>query len=420
MNIKGKAKIISISDIKPYKNNAKIHTAEQIELIRKSIETNGYIQPICVDSKNVIVIGHGRYQAMMLMDSEQKIEVIDLSYLKPKEIKKLRILDNKIVSEDYDADLLQAEIESIYDSLDGDIEKVGDELAMSIKELSSMMEPEETQGDDDIPEDVKPVTKRGDLWELGEHRVLCGDSTSEDDVNRLMDGQKADMVFTDPPYGVSFVGIKGTMYKDGKKVGYDTAKEIKNDDLRDDDLRKLFLDSTIQIIKHTTGDAPIYIFFGINRSKEVLDGLADLNIVIRNWLIWDKGNVGFHCMGAQYKPNYESFLYCHKKKAKVNWCGSQQQQTIWRHGLERLGLHPTSKPVSLVCQGISNHSVGLILDLFLGSGSTLIASSKKNRKCYGMELDEHYCDVTRDRYIKWCTDNGKDPIIKLNGKIWKK
>ena len=198
MNIKNKTKIVKLEDIKPYPKNAKIHSPEQIESVRKSIEKNGYIQPICVDAKNVIVIGHCRFEALKLI-GEKKIEVIDLSYLKPKEIKKLRILDNRLVSNEWDNDLLQQEIESIYNGFDN-LDEIMSDLSFDAKELNNLLPEIETQGDDEIPDNVKTVTKMGDLWELGRHRVLCGDSTKEENVNRLMDGNKADMVFTDPPW----------------------------------------------------------------------------------------------------------------------------------------------------------------------------------------------------------------------------
>lgn len=154
-----------------------------------------------------------------------------------------------------------------------------------------------------------------------------------------------------------------------------------------------------------------YIFFAINKSEETINGLKDIGIEIRNWLIWDKGNVGYHAMGAQYKPNYEAFLYCFKDGNPPEWNGNQQQQTIWRHSVERLGLHPTMKPISLITQAVGNHNTKLLLDLFLGSGSTMVAAHQLKRKCYGMELDPKYCQVIVDRMRKL------DPslVVKKNG-----
>jgi len=264
------------------------------------------------------------------------------------------------------------------------------------------------EDDFDVPEGgIETDIVLGDLFEIGEHRLLCGDSTCSDTVAKLMDGEKANMVFTDPPYGVSFVGIKGTMYQKGKKKGVDSNKQIKGDELRGEGISDIFNDSISNAYLFSVKSVAFYIFFAINKSEETIKGLSNIGLEIRNWLIWDKGNVGFHAMGAQYKPNYESFLYCFKEGDPPSWIGSQQQQTIWRHSLERLGLHPTMKPITLISQAIGNHNCNLLLDLFLGSGSTMVASHQLNRKCYGMELDPKYCQVIINRMI------ALDPSIKI-------
>lgn len=265
-------------------------------------------------------------------------------------------------------------------------------------------EEEPTQGltdPDDVPEvPEEPVTRLGDLYILGEHRLLCGDSTKAEDVERLMNGQKANLLLTDPPYGVSFVGLKGSMYSDGKKKGRNSASMIISDDLRGEDLSQLFSQSLDIGAKWLEDTCAAYVFFAINRSLETIGAVHSSGFEIRNWLIWDKGNVGFHAMGAQYKPNYESFLYCHKIGRSPQWYGGNKEQTIWRFDTDRTGLHPTMKPVSLLSKAIENscEKTGLTLDLFLGSGSTLIAAEKTGRKCYGMELDPKYCDVIVKRW----------------------
>jgi site-specific DNA-methyltransferase (adenine-specific) len=273
------------------------------------------------------------------------------------------------------------------------------------------VEPEAEEDNYEIPNTIETDIVLGDLFEIGPHRLLCGDSTDSDVVAKLMNGQKADMVFTDPPYGVSFVGIKGTMYQKGKKKGKDSNEQIKGDELRGDEIADIFNGSLSNGYLFTKDNAPFYIFFAINKSEETLKGISNLGLEIRNWLIWDKGNVGFHAMGAQYKPNYESFLYCFKNGNPPEWKGNQQQQTIWRHSVERLGLHPTMKPITLISQAIGNHKTTLLLDLFGGSGSTMVAANQLNRTAYLMELDPKYCQVIIDRMRKL------DPtiIIKKNG-----
>jgi DNA modification methylase len=263
-------------------------------------------------------------------------------------------------------------------------------------------EPEEGLTDPDevpsVPEE--PKTKPGDLYILGKHRLLCGDSTNAEHVARLMDGQKADMVFTDPPYGVSFVGRKWDFFSNGKQLGKNSSEMIEADNLRGNDLSRLFAESIKLAALYSKEVAAFYVFFAINRSIESISGLNEAGLKIRNWLIWDKGNVGFHAMGAQYKPNYEAFLYCHKDAHSPLWYGSNKEQTIWRFSVEHEGLHPTMKPISLISHALSNSSKAnnFILDLFLGSGSTLIAAEKTGRICYGMELDPKYCDVIVKRW----------------------
>ena len=246
---------------------------------------------------------------------------------------------------------------------------------------------------------------------------MCGDSTSIDAVEKLMDGAKADMVLTDPPYGVSFVGVKGSMYSGGKKSGKNSAEMIKADDLRGEDLSQLFLESITCATVSAKDGAALYIFFAINRSAETLSGLSNIGVEIRNWLIWDKGNVGFHAMGAQYKPNYEAFLYCHKTGKSPAWYGGQKEQTVWRFPVEREGLHPTMKPVALLSQAISNSSKAgdEILDLFGGSGSTLIACEKTGRDCRMMELDPKYCDVI---IARWQDFTGQQAALEGDGRTF--
>jgi site-specific DNA-methyltransferase (adenine-specific) len=225
------------------------------------------------------------------------------------------------------------------------------------------------------------------------------------------------MVLTDPPYGVSFVGVKGSMYSGGKKAGKNSAEMIKADDLRGDDLVKLFADSMSSASMLSKAGAALYVFFAINRSQESIAGLRDAGLEIRNWLIWDKGNVGFHAMGAQYKPNYEAFLYCHKAGQSPSWYGGNKEQTVWRFSVEREGLHPTMKPVSLLSHALQNSSKSgdEVLDLFGGSGSTLIACEKTARDCRMMELDPKYCDVIIKR---WQDFTGQQATHEESGKTY--
>jgi site-specific DNA-methyltransferase (adenine-specific) len=401
-----KTKAVKISEVKLNPNNPRLSKDEKFAKLVQSIKDLPQmlsIRPIVVNSDMVVLGGNMRLKACKEAGLKE-IPIIIADNLTEEQQREFLIKDN-VSGGEWDWAMLQN---------DWDTEQL-DAWGLDIPNFETEQSLEAIEDDYEVPNEIQTDIVLGDLFEIGEHRLLCGDSTDSDAVAKLMDGKKADMVFTDPPYGVDFVGIKGTMYQNGKKKGKDSYEAIKNDDLKGEDLSDLFKESLSNTIFFTTSNCPFYIFFAINKSKETIEGIKDLDLEIRNWLIWDKGNVGFHAMGAQYKPNYESFLYCFKNGNPPIWKGSQQQQTIWRHSVERLGLHPTMKPISLVSQAVQNHNTNLVLDVFLGSGSTMVASHQLKRKCYGMELDPKYCQVIVDRMIKL------DPTltIKRNGQPYK-
>lgn len=386
--------------------NARKHEKKNLEAIKGSLKRFGQQKPIVISDDGVVIAGNGTLKAAQEL-GWQEIWVA-VSKLKGSDRTAFAIADNRAAElAEWETDILSKTLQALKDE-DFDLGEIG----FDDKDLANFLEPKVFEGqcdDDALPENVETRTKLGDLYQLGEHRLLCGDSTDVLLLEKLMASKKADMVFTDPPYGVSFVGLKGTMYSDGKKKGKDSAEEIKGDDLRDQDLTDLFRNSLYVALSHCADTAPLYIFFGINRSIETLTALQEIDLTIRNWLIWDKGNVGHHAMGAQYKPNFEAFLYCHKKGFSPYFSGSHTEQTIWRYTSERLGLHPTMKPVALIEKAFENHNtVGIVLDPFLGSGSTLIAAEKTGRKCFGMELDPHYCDVIVSRWEKF---TGKKAVM---------
>jgi DNA modification methylase len=398
-----------IKDLIGAEYNPRELTKDQYKQLKDSLLRFGVVDPVIVNKHperdNIIIGGHQRSKVWEDMGND-KIPTVELSLTLDKE-KELNVRLNKNTGQ-FDMDMLanNFDTEDLIDWGFDEGELVGfDEVDLEAEE-----------DDYEMPDEIKTDIVLGDLIEIGEHRLLCGDSTDSDTVAKLMNGEKADMVFTDPPYGVSFVGIKGTMYQGGKKKGKDSNEQIKGDELRGDEIADIFSGSLSNGYLFTKDNAPFYIFFAINKSEETLKGISDLGLEIRNWLIWDKGNVGFHAMGAQYKPNYESFLYCFKDGNPPEWKGNQQQQTIWRHSVERLGLHPTMKPITLISQAIGNHKANLLLDLFLGSGSTMCASHQLKKKCYGMELDPKYCQVIVDRMMKL-----DDKLtVKLNGKPYEK
>ena len=402
-----------ITKLVPYARNSRTHSDAQVAQIAASIREFGFTNPVLIDAQGGIIAGHGRVLAARKLKLEQ-VPCIMLDHLTDTQRRAYVIADNKLaLNSGWDSELLAVELDEL--KLEGfDLELTGFTLD-EIDALTPEQIPEGLTDEDAVPEvPAEPVSKLGDVWVMGKHRLMCGDSTSMEAVERLMDGRKADMVLTDPPYGVSFVGVKGSMYSGGKKAGKNSAEMIKADDLRGDDLVKLFADSMSSASMSSKAGAALYVFFAINRSQESITGLQGAGLEIRNWLIWDKGNVGFHAMGAQYKPNYEAFLYCHKAGQSPSWYGGNKEQTVWRFPVEREGLHPTMKPVSLLCHALQNSSKSgdEVLDLFGGSGSTLIACEKKNRDCRLMELDPKYCDVIVRR---WQAFTGKQATHAATG-----
>lgn len=265
--------------------------------------------------------------------------------------------------------------------------------------------------DDDfeVPEDgVETDIVLGDLFEIGEHRLLCGDSTDSDAVAKLMDGKKADMVFTDPPYGVSYTGG----HNKKQRVG------IKSDEFQDEDLSNLFQDSINNACIFSKDSSPFYIWYAGGKSKETYLGLSNTPIEVRAVICWYKVKSGSGAFMSQYIPNYEPCIYGHKQGKSINWYGPTDEKTVWEFPKDKQNeYHLTQKPIPVVERALNNSSKvsNIIYDCFLGGGSTMVASHQLKRKCYGMELDPKYCQVIIDRMRKL----DDTLVIKKNGEILK-
>jgi len=229
--------------------------------------------------------------------------------------------------------------------------------------------------------------------------LLCGDSTDSDQVAKLMDGEKADMVFTDPPYGVDYDG--------GHAV-----KGVRREKLANDGTPDIYNDSLLMMYLYSKKDTPLYLWYSDSKSLAVLNAVLNAGYEIRTNIIWNKNVAQFGAIGAQYKTKHEPCLYCYKKGQKTNWIGANNEVSVW--DIDRNSKnehHPTQKPIALAERCIKNHKVDLVLDLFLGSGSTMVASHQLKRKCYGMELDPKYNEVIINRMLKL-----DDTLtIKING-----
>jgi len=375
--------------IKPYGKNAKKHPKKQIEQVANSIKEFGMNQPIVVDKDGVIIVGHGRYEALKHLgwSEEQILENIKVVDLTEDQAKAYRLADNKLNETDWDMELVIQELKELPEIM---IDLTGFE-----KDL--IIEPEEK--DDEVPETPEePKSKMGDLYELGRHRVLCGDSTKVDDVEKLMDGQKADMVFTDPPYGMNF--------------------DIKNDD---DNFKQVFVDAVTNMYTfskkenwYICGNFRCLSFFHLEIEK--------LGLELYEKIVWVKNLYG---QGKLYNRMHEDILFAgsgsfYKIDKDVDvWNEDSVRNFMGSKNANEAVGHPTQKPVNLIQRAIKNSSKNedIVMDLFLGSGSTLIAAEKTGRICYGMELDPKYVDVIVQRYVDYTGNEN----IKLNGEeiIWK-
>jgi len=368
---------MKIADIKPYPKNAKKHPPKHIQQIADSIKAFGMHQPIVVDKDGVIIVGHGRYEACKLLGIEPEIKVVDLS---EEQAKAYRLADNKLNESEWDMNLVIEELQLLSPEM----------LDLTGFDSDLLITPDEK--DDQVPDvPEEPVSKLGDFYELGQHRVLCGDSTQHEAVSALMGGKKADMVFTDPPYGVDYLS----------RVDKDRRKpwgEIVNDNLNGTALVLFLRDSVGELPK------PKYICCNWQSVKDFFEALGMPNSLI----VWDKKSVG---LGANYRSQHEFILFY----GKLN---HRNETNVWslKRDTLREYAHPTQKPVELIVRAILNSSEqgGVVYDAFLGSGSTLIACQKTGRICFGNELEPRYVDVIISRYCQYV---GNNEILKNGEKI---
>jgi len=391
---------VEIGSLKPYPKNSKIHDAKQIANVANSIKRFGWQQPLVIDDAGVVVIGHCRLLAAKKLGLKT-VPVTVASGLTEDEIRELRIADNKTNESPWDFELLQEDLEGLdFDGFDFDFEIPGEE--------EEPVEVTEDNWDKPLPEE--PRSKLGDIWQLGRHRLMCGDSTDPAVIDRLMDGVKADMVFTDPPYGVSYTG--GMKIENGK-IESNGREQIKNDSLDYERLYHFLYDTFTNIKMHAKEKSAVYVFYAHSKSREFLNAFHDAGLKRRSVIIWHKTSGGFGDFMAQYMNAYEPCIYGSNGEA-VNWYGATNEKTVWDMDKEKkCDLHPTMKPIELVGRAIKNSSKkdDIVLDCFGGSGSTLIACEQLNRTCYMMELDPRYVDVIIDR---WETFTGGKAVL-LNG-----
>jgi DNA modification methylase len=375
-----------VADLIPYARNSRTHSDAQINKIAASIKEFGFLNPVIVDGSNGIIAGHGRIMAAQKLGIDD-VPVVEASHLTEAQKRAYIIADNRLALDaGWDDEMLRVELQEL-DDLDFDLSLTGFEA----DEIADLFPENATEGltdEDAVPEAPEvPVTVEGDIWLLGRHRLMCGDSTSIDAVEKLMGGRKADMVFTDPPYGVSYTG--GLQDK-GHGLKGNARQMIKNDDV------DLYEDAVLIASQYCSG--PVFMFYADTVPFGLYRGIENVGGSIVALLIWKKKG-GYGALGASYKPNHEPCIIWKTKGANLNFIGASSENRIWEEEKDGQNkMHPTQKPVAIPERAIRNHKAATVLDLFGGSGSTLIACEKTARDCRMMELDSKYCDVIIKRW----------------------
>lgn len=392
--------LADINDLIPYIRNARTHSESQIAQIAASIKEFGFLSPILIAEDNTILSGHGRLAAARKLGLT-KVPCVKESHLTETQRRAYIIADNKLsLNAGWDEDILAIELSELQGA-DFDLDLLG----FDESELASIFEDDKEVEDDDfdVEEELnKPCfSKAGDIWTLGRHRLICGDSTKEETYRILMEGKKANLVVTDPPYNVNYEGSAG---------------KIKNDNMNTDKFYNFLLDAFSNMEKVMADDASIYVFHADTEGLNFRKAFNDAGFYLSGCCIWKKPSL---VLGrSPYQWQHEPCLYGWKKKGKHQWYSGRRETTIWEFEKPKKNAeHPTMKPIALLAYPITNSSMSntIILDPFGGSGSTLIACEQTDRSCYTIELDEKFCDVIVKRYIEQ-VGTDKDVSVLRDGK----
>ena len=380
-------KELPLKELKPaaYNPRKKLKKGDkEYEKIKQSLLKFGYVDPIIVNEDLTVIGGHQRLTVLKDLDYETaKCVIVNL----PKEDEKaLNIALNKITGQ-WDEALLADLLLDLQES-DFNLDLTGFEPPEIDNILSNVHDKELSEDEFDVEEELKKPTlsRHGDIWQLGKHRVICGDSTKAETYKQLLDDRKANLVVTDPPYNVDVE---------------ETAGKILNDNMSDGDFYQFLLSMFTQVENHMEDDASIYVFHADTEGLNFRKAFKEAGFYLSGCCIWKKNSL---VLGrSPYQWQHEPCLYGWKKKGKHQWFSDRKQTTIWEYDRPKSSRdHPTMKPIQLMAYPIQNSSMRgtIVLDPFLGSGSTLIAADQTGRVCYGIELDEKFVDVIVKRYIE--------------------
>ena len=394
--------LVSIDKLVPYINNARTHTPEQINKLRSSLREFGFVNPLIIDRSYNVIAGHGRLEGAKA-EGYTEVPCVFVDEMTEAQKKAYIIADNRYAEDaGWDDDLLRVEMESL--------QEMGFDIAMTgfdEKEIASLFDVDNDAEEDDfdVDEELKKPTfsKEGDIWHLGNHKVICGDSTDPETYKKLLGDTRVNLVCTDPPYLVALESSVG---------------KIKNDDL-DDEKGYEFLKSAFDNFKEAMAkDASIYVFYATMKARVFYDAYEDAGFKVGAGLIWRKPRAPL--MRTDWKFNSEPIIWGWRKDGKHIWYGDQKQTNVFefdgiKSAKEDGCGHPSSKPVPLIAYLIKQctQTNGMVLDGFLGSASTLIACEQLGRICFGIELEPKFVDVAVERFR--ATNPSAEVYVERNG-----
>ena len=394
--------LVPIGKLVPYVNNARTHSKEQITKLRSSLREFGFVNPVIIDREFNVIAGHGRILAAKEENIEQ-VPCVFVDYLTEAQKKAYILADNRFALDaGWDEDMLRVEMEALQ-GMDFDISLTGfDEAEIADLFSADDNEAQEDDFDEDAALQAEPFVKTGDLWLLGKHRLLCADSTKPEDVKLLMDGKKANVCITDPPYACNYTG--------------GTGMKIMNDNLKGEEFYQFLLSAFKNAYENLADGAAIYIFHSDAEKVNFYNAVVAAGFHYSTTCIWVKQSL---VLGRfDYQMRHEPVIYAFKDTVKHKFYGDRKQTTVWEFDRpSKSKLHPTTKPLPLVAYPMKNSSLvnSIVLDLFGGSGSTLMAAEQMDRTAYLMELDPVYASAIVRRFVAY-HGNTEDVHIIRDGK----
>ena len=396
--------LISIDKLVPYVNNARTHSAEQILKLRSSLREFGFVNPIIIDREFNVIAGHGRLMAAK-EEGIEEVPCVFVDYLTDAQKKAYILADNRMAMDaGWDDELLKIEMEELQ-NLGYDLEFTGfDEKELA--DLFGVDDKEVKEDEFDLTAALEKASfvERGDVWFVGKHKLMCGDATSSEDVAKLMEDKKANLILTDPPYNVAFKSSDGLT--------------IQNDSMDNNDFYEFLYLSFKNMADHFENGGAAYVFHADTEGLNFRKAFIDAGFHLAGCCIWVKDSL---VLGrSDYQWQHEPVLYGFLQNGKHPWYSDRKQTTIWNFDKPKKNSnHPTSKPLDLLAYPINNSTQAnaIVIDTFGGSGSTLMACEQMNRICYTMELDEKYASVILRRYVEDTNDSENVYVIRDGVKI---